>query len=81
MDYACSPPQHNEDTRAGNSMRIRESIHIMIHIASTNENHFFLLNPIVVVMVAIKFDSRKLEWGILLNVFHTYCINEFHIET
>ena len=42
-------------------MRIRELIPIMIRVASTYENQLPSLNPIVVAMVAIKFDSRKLE--------------------
>ena len=33
----------------------------MIPIASTYENQFLSLNPIVIAMVAIKFDSRNLE--------------------
>ena len=47
--------------KAANSMRIRESIPVMIRVASTYENQLPLLNPIVIVMVAIKFDSRKLQ--------------------
>ena len=47
--------------RAANLMRIRESIPVMIRVASTYENQLPLLNPIVIVMVAIKFGPRKLQ--------------------
>ena len=47
--------------RAANSTRIRESILVMICAASTYENQFLSLNPIVIAMVAIRFDSRKLN--------------------
>ena len=47
--------------RAANLTRIKESIPVMIRVASTYEYQLLSLNPIVIVMVAIKFDSRKLE--------------------
>ena len=47
--------------RAANSTRIGESIPVMICLASTCQNQLLSLNLIVIVMVAIKFDSPKLE--------------------
>ena len=47
-------------TRAANSLRIWESISKWF-AQHPHENQLSSFNPIVIVMVAIKFDSRKLE--------------------
>ena len=59
--YKTSRPHGS--CRAANLMRIRELILVMIRVASTYENQLPLLNQIVIVMVAIKFDSLKLGWN------------------
>ena len=50
--------------RAANSTRFRESI----RVASTYESQLPSLNPIVIAMVAIKFDSHKVEQNCTLMV-------------
>ena len=45
--------------RAAYLTRIRESISVMIRVASTYKNQLPSLNPTVIVIVAIKFDSCK----------------------